>query len=74
MRFYETYAERKNRDARYKLLKSAGLSVRRTSIRNQLTHPMFIEDRKQGLSQADCGLGNSIYKTHFSVLYIVEEI
>lgn len=45
---------------------------RRSSIRNQCIHPMYIEDQKQGLTAEDCGIGNTIYKTLFGVLYILE--
>lgn len=65
-----------NRDAAFKHLgKSSGW--RKTSIRNQLLHPMYVEDFEQvtgiGLIAADRGFGNTIYKTHFAVLYKIEE-
>ena len=68
------FADKGNRDAKYaSLRKSANvLEVRRNSIRNQQIHPMYVEDRKDGLSAADCGFGNTIYKTYFPVLYSVE--
>lgn len=66
------FAEKANRDARYKELKAAGiLGLKRSSIRNQQIHPMHLEDRKSQLSQQDCAFGNTIYKTSFSCLYEV---
>ena len=72
MKNWELFAELKNRNARAKELKAQGFSVKLSSSRNQLLHPMYLEDRKAGLSKADCGCGNTIYKTHFSVIYKVE--
>lgn len=70
----EHYAERANRDARYKELKAQypGHEIIRSTSRNQELHPMYVEDRKQGLSDADKGFGNTIYRTRFSTLYNVE--
>jgi hypothetical protein len=67
----ELYAEKANRDARAKQLKADGCHVRRGSIRGQLLHPQYVEDRKQGLSDAERGFGNTIHKTHWPVLYRV---
>jgi hypothetical protein len=69
----EYYADRKNRDERYKQLvaEHGKDKVYRESARNQLFHPMYVQDRSAGLTAADKGFGNTIYKTHFSVLYIV---
>lgn len=63
------FADKTNRDARARELKADGVKVTKSSIRNQLIHPMYVEDRKAGLTAEDCGFGNTIYKTHFAVLY-----
>ena len=65
------YADRANRDAMWRKLKGMGYPATRSSVRNQLIHPMYVEDRKGGLTAEDCGFGNTIYKTHFAVLYEV---
>jgi hypothetical protein len=69
----ETYQDRKKRDARYKELCAAHgkESVIRRSCRNQLMHPQYVDDY-QGAARHDTGIGNTVYKTHFPVLYIVE--
>lgn len=72
MRNWEHYADKANRDNRAKELKAQGFFVKRSSSRNQQIHPQYVEDRKAGLSVEDCGFGNIIYKTMFSVLYDVE--
>jgi len=52
-------------------------SYKKSSIRNQLLHPMYVEDYEietgHKLTMADKGFGNDIYKTYFSVLYEIAE-
>jgi len=47
--------------------------LRRSSIRGQLLHPMYVDDytKETGvtLKDEDMGFGNTVYRTHFSVLY-----
>lgn len=70
----ETYMKKENRDRRAKELKEQGFQVVRSSIRNQLLHPMYVSDYPRTLSDSEKGFGNTIYKTHFSVLYDVSTI
>ena len=67
-----TYMNKTNRDNKYKELKRQGLNVYRSSIRNQLLHPMYVIDYPNKDEKNDTGIGNTLYKTHFSVLYTVE--
>lgn len=69
----ELYMKKENRDKRYKELKKLGYNVRKTSFRNQLIHPMYVEDFPNKQIKEDTGFGNKWYKTYFSVLYVVEE-
>jgi len=73
MRLNEAYMNRKNRDARYReLTNQYGKSnVSRSSIRNQLLHPQYVVDFT-GPEKNDTGFGNTVYKTYFKALYIVE--
>ena len=66
------YMNQVNRNAKARELQSRGFKVRKSSTRNQLLHPQYVEDYPRKLSTEDCGFGNTIYKTHFSVLYEVE--
>lgn len=68
------FANKANRDARYREMKAKGIVARRGSIRNQQLHPMYVEDEKQGLSKEDCGFGNAIYKTLYGTLYTLEPL
>ena len=68
----ELYAEKANRDKRASELKASGFTVRKSSHRGQQLHPMYIEDRKAGLSQDECGFGNTRYQEMWPVLYQVE--
>lgn len=43
----------------------------RGTMRNQQLHPMYVEDF-EGPEKEQTGLGNTVYKTHFSVLYTLE--
>ena len=68
------YMNQVNRNQKAKELQSQGYRVRKSSIRNQLLHPQYVEDYPRQLSPNECGFGNTIYKTHFSALYEVEVI
>ena len=72
MRIHEMYMDKRNRDKRAKELRQRGHTVSRYSSRNQLLHPMYVEDYPQQLSASECGFGNRIYKTHFAAIYHVE--
>ena len=67
--FTKLFQNRENRDIAFREAVAKGLRVRRTSTHNQLIHPMYVEDVNSG----DTGPDNLIYKTHFSVLYGIEE-
>jgi len=73
---HESFMTKAARDARARELTARGFRVRKSSIRNQQTHPMYVADYESvtgiRLTQADCGFGNTIYKTHFPVLYSVD--
>lgn len=64
----ERYSDRAKRDARARELSRQGYRVRRYSTRNQLIHPMYLEDLK------DTPAAHSIYayKTPFAAVYTVE--
>jgi len=66
------YMDKKTRDIKAKELQAEGYTVYRSSTRNQLLHPMYVEDYPRELSAEECGFGNTIYKTHFSVLYSID--
>lgn len=61
------FSKKENRDAVHKRL-----GGRRSSIRNQQIHPMYIEDLQDTPGAQDTGIGNTVYKTFFGVLYILE--
>lgn len=54
-----------------------GKRGQRGSLRNQLCHPMYVEDYTQvtgeTLTKADCGFGNDIYRTHFKAIYTLAQ-
>lgn len=71
------YMNKTNRDSAWKKIpKVERKNYVRTSFRNQLMHPMYVEDYEDEmgiqLTDADKGFGNEIYMTHFKVLYIIE--
>ena len=74
MKSHYLFMSKENRDRKAKELQQEGLQVRRSSISNQLLHPMHVEDYPRKLSPEECGFGNTIYKTHFSKLYEVKII
>jgi len=69
----ETFMRKENRDKRARELRAQGHKVRKSSWRNQLVHPAYIEDFA-GPEAQDTGFGNTVYKTHFSALYCVETV
>jgi hypothetical protein len=66
------YRIRANRDAEAKRLRAEGYSVRLSSSRNQLLHPMYVEEDRANLRPEEYGFGNTIYKTHYAALYTLE--
>jgi len=73
MRINKLFINRKNRDAEFKRLKAMGHNVRRSTSRNQLLHPMYVEDYPRKIRDEEKKFGNTIYETYFSVLYKIEE-
>ena len=68
----EHYMNLKKRNKRAKELTEQGYNVRKSCTHNQQLHPMYVQDWPEKLSIADKSLGNTIYKTHFPVLYKIE--
>jgi hypothetical protein len=68
----ETYMTKTKRDARARELKAQGIATRKSSLRNQLCHPMYVKDFPRQLDKDECGFGNTIYRTHFLVLYTLD--
>ena len=66
-----TFQSKEARDAAYHIARHRGERVRRSSMRNQLLHPQYVEDY-EGPEKDDTGLGNTVYKTHFPVLYLLD--
>lgn len=73
---HRTFMNRANRDAAWKAAGGKRSGLIRSSIRGQCLHPQYVEDYTKetgvSLSAADKGLGNTIYKTLFPVLYKLE--
>ena len=67
---HELYQSKEKRDARARELQAAGHSIRRSSVRNQQLHPMYVKDY---VGPLDTGFGNTQYQTFWSVLYQIEE-
>lgn len=65
------YQSKEARDIKAKELQAKGFRVKRSSTRNQLIHPQYVEDANPHL-RAQTGFGNTVYNTHYSVLYEVE--
>lgn len=57
------FSKKENRDRAWR--QQGG---RRSSTRNQQIHPMYVQD----VGSDDTGIGNTVYKTFFAVLYILE--
>jgi len=65
------YWNKENRDKAISILKANGYICRKKTIRNQKLHPEFIEDYTGTI---EIGFGNTMYKTFFSKLYVLEVI
>lgn len=63
------FASKVNRDNAWR---AGGKTGRRSSIRNQCIHPMYVEDERNTEAGRDTGFGNTVYKTFFGCLYILE--
>ena len=72
MAIRERYQSKANRDARYKELKAQGVKAFRSTTGPQQIHPQYVEDFV-GPEKNDTGFGNTVYKTYFKNLYVVEE-
>jgi len=74
MSIHKLWMKKENRDTYFfSIPKEIRKLLKRRSERNQLLHPMYIEDfeKETGkiLNESDKGFGNTIYKTYFSALY-----
>lgn len=67
----EIYVSRDKRDIRAKELRDQGYHVRRHSWKNQFLHPEYVVDWPERPSPEDKGVGNKLYRTHFTKLYVV---
>lgn len=65
------FMKKENAAAKAKELRQKGYKVRRSSHRAEL-HPMYVEDYPRQLTDTEKGFGNTLYKTLFNPLYIVE--
>lgn len=73
------FMKKENRDEAYKAIpKIIRHNFKRSSVRNQLLHPMYVEDYEKvtghRLTPEDRGFGNTLYRTHFPVLYEITEM
>lgn len=71
---HELYESMQKRDQRYEHLRAQRLSPRRSSVRNQQIHPMYVTDVAERMREEgtlETGFGNTQYQTFFSVLYEV---
>ena len=78
MRIRECFMNLANRNKRFKELQQEGYTnLKKRSHRGQIMHPQYIKDYTQEtgikLNSSNCGIGNTIYKTLFPVIYIIEE-
>ena len=64
----ELFQSKAKRDERARELKSMGMTVKKSSVRNQLLHPQYVEDWQ---GELETGFGNTQYATFFGVLYEV---
>jgi len=65
-----TFQDKKLRDEVFRILRKRNVKCRKTSIRNQLLHPEYVADYE---GRVETGFGNTMYKTHFSALYSIEQ-
>ena len=69
-----TYMKRENRDSKARELRAEGREIKKSSMRNQNMHPMYVLDWPETLTAEDKGFGNTIYQTLFKVIYMVAEV
>ncbi len=69
-----TYMKRENRDAKARELRAEGREVKKSSMRNQNMHPMYVIDYPDRAVANDTGFGNTVYQTLFGVIYMVAEV
>lgn len=77
MKDHYAFMNIKNRNAKAKELIEQGYKIRKSSIRGQEVHPEYVDDYEQNvrpLSSLDRGFGNTMYKTYFKVLYLIDVI
>lgn len=76
MSIHETYLSKERRDARAKELRKQHSDVMTLTIRGQNMHPMYVKDYEEEmgivLTPEDKGFGNTIYRTYFPKLYVVD--
>jgi hypothetical protein len=73
MKLHLLFMDKAKRDARYFELKAEGRNLRRSTTGPQQIHPQYVEDFT-GCEKDDTGFGNTVYKTYFKNLYLVEEV
>lgn len=73
MKISENYISKEKRDQRYSQLKKECYNVIRRTTGPCQIHPQYIQDF-EGPEKNDTGFGNTVYKTYFKNLYIVEEV
>lgn len=77
MKDHYAYMNIKNRNAKSKELIAQGYKIRKSSIRGQEVHPEYVDDYQQNvrpLNAMDTGFGNTMYRTYFKVLYLIDVI
>lgn len=72
MKDHYAFINMKTRNAKAKELISQGYKIRKSSIRDQEVHPMYVDDYAGTLVPKDAGFGNIMYKTYFKVLYLID--
>lgn len=72
MNSHERYISRQARDARAHELRTQGFAVRRRTTGPCNLHPEYVKDYPSLEAQQDNKFGNTLYKTFFPNLYVVE--
>ena len=72
MEIHKIFMSLKNRNVEAKKLKADGYKVIVHTSTNQQLHPQYVEDYPYQDVKNDNGFGNTVYKTFFKSLYIVE--
>ena len=75
----DCFMNKENRDREfYNIPKEERHNYRRSSQRNVLMHPMYVDDYTEetgiALTRADKGFGNNIYKTRFATIYTIHKV